>query len=124
MKKDRINPCLSGILSPRVILIFSISLLLLPGCKKEPWQGKFVAPEGNQCYLLDYVVVHQDNTADVKYEALKDDANFAAYYRESDSILNIREINKDWFFKYRNDTLFEVSNLDPFCFLVKEKEDK
>lgn len=79
-----------------------------------------MAPPENQCYLLEFVEVHMDNTADVKYEALKDVANFAAYFRTSDSLLNIRELNKDWFFRYRNDTLFEVSNIDPYCFLVKE----
>lgn len=100
-----------------MLLIF----LTISGCKKKPWEGKFVAPEGNSCFLLDFVKVYPDNTADVKYEALKHEVNFAANFFPEDSILTIRELNREWFFKYRNDTLFETSNLDPFCILVKEK---
>ena len=66
-------------------------------------------------------MVHADNTADVQYEALKEPANFDAKFNDKDSVLLIRELNREWIFQYRHDTLFEVSNLDPFCFLVKEK---
>jgi hypothetical protein len=91
------------------------------GCTEKPWQGKFIAPADNQCYLLEYIDIHGDATADVKYEALKESANFEAYFRDKDSMLFIRELNREWAFKLKSDTLFEMSNQDPYCFLVKEK---
>lgn len=101
---------------------FSAGLFLfLCGCGAKPWQGKFVAPHDNQCFLLDFVEIHGDQTADVKYEALKDVANFPTHFREEDSILIIRELNREWAFKWTGgDTLYEISNQDPFCILVRE----
>lgn len=102
-------------------VLFSLLALGLNGCKPKPWQGKFVASR-DKCMLLDFVEVHADQTADVKYDALEDVANFAASYNSDDSLLLIRELNKEWAFKWNgNDTLFEVSNIDPYCYLVKEK---
>ena len=96
--------------------------LFLCGCEAKPWQGTFKAPKGDQCFLLESVKIHGDNTADVKYEALKETANFPVKFFEEDSILVIQELNRQWAFKWNGrDTLFEVSNQDPFCFLVKEK---
>lgn len=103
--------------------VFSAALFLfLCGCEAKPWQGKFKAPKDNTCFLLESVEIYGDNTADVKYEALKDIANFPTRFQEEDSILIIRELNRQWAFKWTgHDTLFEISNQDPFCFLVKEK---
>lgn len=93
------------------------------GCGAKPWQGKFVAPKGDQCYVLEFVEIHGDQTADVKYEALNDIANFPISYREEDSIVFVRELSREWAFKWNgNDTLYDVSNQDPFCVLVREKE--
>lgn len=94
----------------------------MAGCKEKAWEGKFVAPQHNNCYLLEYVKIYPDKTADVKYEALQEEANFESMYDEKDKILYIRELNKEWAFRLSNDTLFEISNLDPYCFLVKEKK--
>lgn len=97
-------------------------LLFLCGCEAKPWQGKFVAPPGDKCYVLESIDVHGDQTADVKYEALNDFANFPILFREEDSILFVRELNREWAFKWNgNDTLYDVSNQDPYCFLVREK---
>lgn len=104
-----------------IIASFSLILLGLSGCKK-PWMGKYTSPGYDNCMLLEYVEVYADQSADVKYLGLRHEANFSAYFREEDSVLNIRELNKEWFFKWNgNDTLFEVSNIDPYCFLVKSK---
>jgi len=104
-----------------ITALFSPLLVGLNGCKPKPWQGKFVASRPN-CMLLESVEVHPDETADVKYEALEEVANFAAHFNNDDSLLLIRELNKEWAFKWNgNDTLFEVSNIDPYCYLVKEK---
>ena len=95
--------------------------LLASGCKDTPWEGKFEAPKENNCYLLEYIDFHPDKTADVKYEAMRESVNFESYFRETDSILFVRELNREWAFKYKSDTLFEMSNQDPYCFLVKVK---
>lgn len=81
-----------------------------------------MAPPENNCYLVEWINVYPDNTTDVKYEALKDEANFESMFREEDSLLFIRELNREWIFKLSHDTLFEVNNVDPYCFLVKEKK--
>jgi hypothetical protein len=104
-----------------IFAAFSLALLGLSGCKK-PWMGKYASPGFNDCMLLEYVEVYPDRSADVKYLGLRHEANFPAYFREEDSVLIILELNKEWFFKWKgNDTLFEISNIDPYCFLVKSE---
>lgn len=98
----------------------SASIIFISGCQR-PWHGKFVAPAQNNCILLQYVDVNGDNTADVKYKALYEEANFECKFNEETSILYISELNKEWAFRLSNDTLFEISNMDPYCFMVKEK---
>lgn len=107
-------------LSARLMAIPLISVCMLVGCDK-PWQGKFVAPEQNNCFLLQSVEVNGDNTADVKYEALQESANFECVFNEATGILYISELNREWALRLSHDTLFDVSNQDPYCFLVKEK---
>lgn len=102
----------------RLMAIPLISLSI--GCTK-PWHGKYVAPEKNNCFLLQYVDVNGDNTADIKYQALNEEANFQCKFIEETNILYVRELTKEWAFRLSNDTLFEVSNIDPYCYLVKEK---
>ena len=101
---------------------FSAGLFLfLCGCETKPWQGKYVAPKGDQCLVLEFVEVHGDETADVKYQALGEVGNFPAYFSEADSLLLVRQLNREWAFKWNgNDTMYEVSNQDLYCFLVRE----
>lgn len=71
---------------------------------------------------MEYIEVYPDRTADVKYESLKGPVNFEADFDTLNQVLVIRELNKQWGFKLSNDTLYEVSNIDSFCILVKEKK--
>lgn len=100
---------------------FSAGLfLLMCGCGSKPWQGKFVAPGNSQCHILEFVEVHGDQTADLKYADLGEVGNFPTHYSESDSLLIIRQTNRQWAFKWNgNDTLYEVSGIDLYCFLVR-----
>lgn len=100
---------------------FIVTLLVvisLYACKKKPYIGIY---KSAGCMILEEVEVYPDKTADVSYVGLKGAGNYPCSV-EGDSMIIIREKHREWYFLYRNDTLFERSRYDYNCFLVKKNE--
>ncbi|MBL0911515.1 MAG: hypothetical protein IBJ09_04005 [Bacteroidia bacterium] len=94
--------------------------VLLAACTPGHYRGKYVAPEGS-CIMLEYIDVKPDLTADLKYISIWEPANFYISFRgEHKDTMEISEQNRTWYFRKSNDTIYEISNNDYMCYLVKE----
>lgn len=99
---------------------FAGSLLL--ACTPGHFKGKYVTPQGS-CIMLEYIEVKPDLTADLKYVSILEPANFYIGFRGADKdTMEVREPNRTWYFRKSNDTIYEISNNDYMCYLVKEEE--
>lgn len=90
------------------------------GCTPKQFVGKYTERD-NSCILLEHIEVLPDRTVLEKYISVRDVVQFNAKFIGDDTLV-IPEQQRTWYFKLRNDTLFEISNIDYRCFLVKEKE--
>lgn len=93
---------------------------MLASCTPKQFVGKYTERE-NSCILLEYIEVLPDRTVLEKYISIRDEVQFNAKFIGEDTLV-IPEQQRTWYFKLRNDTLFEISNIDYRCYLVKEKE--
>lgn len=93
---------------------------ILMGCTPKQFVGKYTERD-NSCILLEHIEVLPDRTVLEKYISVRDEVQFNAKFIGEDTLV-IPEQQRTWYFKLRNDTLFEISNIDYRCFLVKEKE--
>lgn len=93
---------------------------MLASCTPKQFVGKYTERE-NSCILLEHIEVLPDRTVLEKYISIRDEVQFNAKFIGEDTLV-IPEQQRTWYFKLRNDTLFEISNIDYRCYLVKEKE--
>jgi len=94
----------------------TITIFFLNSCQK-PFHGKYLAT--GDCFLLEWIKVYPDHTADIKYRALSEEFNVDCEIQD-DSVVVLKERNRTWYWVYRRDTLREGSHNDnPFCRLIK-----
>lgn len=103
-----------------VSYVFLGVLAIMSACTPKEFVGKFTERD-NSCILLEHIDVLPDRTVLSKYISIRDEVQFnAKFYGDT---LEIPEQQRTWYFKLVNDTLYEISNIDYRCFLVKEEEE-
>lgn len=97
-----------------IIFLVCVSFM---ACTPKDFVGKF-SERNDSCILLEYVDVLPDRTVLSKYISIRDEVQFnAKFYGDT---LEIPEQQRTWYFKLKNDTLYEISNIDYRCFLVRD----
>jgi hypothetical protein len=99
-----------------VFALFILTLCVQLSCSK-PIHGRYYANE--ECFLLEWMEVYPDNTADLKYRGLSEEFNVPCHI-EDDTVIVVKERNRTWYWVYRRDTLREGSHIDsPGCRMAK-----
>ena len=96
-----------------------LTLISLAACTPKPFRGTF-SERDNSCILLEYMKILADRTRDLKYISVYDPVQFNAQFK-GDTLI-IPEQKRTWYFKLKNDTLTEISNIDYRCFLVRDTD--
>lgn len=104
----------------KVNLLTAMALLAyLTSCSK-PIHGRYYS--NGECFLIEWLEVYPDNTADIKYRALSEEFNVPCEIQD-DTVVIVKERNRTWYWVYRNDTLKEGMHIDyPGCRLVKKRQ--
>lgn len=101
---------------PVIGVLFSLGSIFMFSCSK-PIHGRYYANE--ECFLLEWMEVYPDNTADLKYRGLSEEFNVPCHI-EDDTVIVVKERNRTWYWVYRHDTLREGSHIDnPGCRMAK-----
>ncbi len=97
-----------------------LTVIALASCSSKPYVGRY---NTRHCILLEYIQLYPDYIAELKYMSIADPAA-APYEVLGEDTIIIKEINREWYFRYRGDTLYELTRNDANCFLVKPSPKK